>query len=106
MKALFKKINIEKIEFQSNVNEVTLKCCSQLNDLSYTNELIINYSQLNKLLGKIQQIAQFLDIYSLFRETKINDSCTLYTLEGAEIELDSNDFEDIISINGAKKISA
>ncbi len=106
MKSLLKKIKIEKIEFQSNVNEVTIKCSIKVNELSYDNELIINFSQLNKLVGKIQQVTQFIDIYSFFKETKINEYSTLYTLEGTEIELDSYEFEDIIEINQAKKISA
>lgn len=106
MKTLLRKINIEKIEFQSNVNEVSIQCSININELSYQNELIINYSQLNKLLGKIQQVTQWIDIYSFFRETKINDNSTLYTMEGAEIELDSTDFEEIVSFSSAKKISA
>lgn len=106
MKTLLKKINIEKIEFQSNVNEVSIQCSIKINELSYQNELIINYSQLNKLLGKIQQVTQWIDIYSFFRETQINDNSTLYTMEGAEIELDSIDFEEIVSFSNAKKISA
>ena len=106
MKTILKKIMIEKIEFQSNVNEVSIKCSIKINDLSYDNELIINYSQLNKLVGKIQQVTQFIDIYSFFKETKINDYATLYTLEGREIELDSYDFEEVIEISQAKKISA
>lgn len=106
MKTLLKKIMIEKIEFQSNVNEVTIKCTIKLNGLSYQNELVINFSQLNKLVGKIQQITQFIDIYAYFKETKINENATLYTMEGAEIELDSIEFEDIVEINQTKKISA
>lgn len=106
MKTLLKKIMIEKIEFQSNVNEVTIKCTIKVNELSYQNELVINFSQLNKLVGKIQQITQFIDVYSYFRETKINDSATLYTMEGTSIELDTFQFEEVIEINQAKKISA
>lgn len=106
MKTLLRKINIEKIEFQSNVNEVSIKCSIKINELSYQNELIINYSQLNKLLGKIQQVTQIMDIYSFFKETIINDHSTLYTMEGADIEIDSYEFEDIVSITDAKKISA
>ena len=97
---------IEKIEFQSNVNEVTIKCTIKVHELSYQNELVINFSQLNKLVGKIQQITQFIDVYSYFRETKINDSATLYTMEGTSIELDTFQFEEVIEINQAKKISA
>ncbi|MEN9445726.1 MAG: hypothetical protein RL728_238 [Bacteroidota bacterium] len=106
MKTLLKKIMIEKIEFQSNVNEVTIKCTIKVNELSYQNELVINFSQLNKLVGKIQQLTQFIDVYSYFRETKINDSATLYTMEGTSIELDTFEFEEVIEINQAKKISA
>jgi hypothetical protein len=106
MKALLKKIMIEKIEFQSNVNEVTINCSVKINDLSYDNELVINFSQLNKLVGKIQQVTQFIDIYSFFKVTKINDYSSLYTLEGQEIELNSNEFEEIIEIEQTKKISA
>ena len=106
MKALLKKIMIEKIEFRSNVNEVTINCSVKINDLSYDNELVINFSQLNKLVGKIQQVTQFIDIYSFFKVTKINDYYSLYTLEGQEIELNSNEFEEIIEIEQTKKISA
>ncbi|MFN5443541.1 MAG: hypothetical protein ACK48V_04860 [Crocinitomicaceae bacterium] len=106
MKTLLKKIMIEKIEFQSNVNEVTIKCIIKVNELSYHNELVINFSQLNKLVGKIQQLSQFIDIYSFFKETKINEIATLYTLEGTAIELDAYEFEEVIEINQTKKISA
>jgi hypothetical protein len=106
MKTLLKKIMIEKIEFQSNVNEVTLKCTIKINELSFQNELVINFSQLNKLVGKIQQITQNIDVYSYFKETKINENATLYTMEGREIELDTYEFEKVIEINQTKKISA
>lgn len=106
MKTILKKINIEKIEFQSNVNEVTIQCSIIINETIYQNELIINYSQLNKLVGKIQQVTQFIDVYSFFRESKINENAFLYTLEGTNIELESNDFEDIIPMYQAKKICA
>ena len=106
MKALLKKIMIDKIEFQSNVNEVTIKCSIKINELKIENELVINFSQLNKLVGKLQQLTKFIDIYSFFRETIINEKVTLYTLEGMEIELESTEFEEIIEINQAKKISA
>ena len=103
MKTLLKKIMIEKIEFQSNVNEVTIKCTIKVNELSYQNELVINFSQLNKLVGKIQQLTHFVDIYSYFTETKINESATLYTMEGTSIELDTYEFEKVIEINQTKK---
>lgn len=106
MKTLFKKIRIEKIEFQSNINEVTINCTVQINELSYQNELIINYSQLNKLLGKIQEATQIFDISSFFRETKINEHATYYTLEREDLELDSYEFDEIVSMSNTKKISA
>jgi ABC-type transport system involved in Fe-S cluster assembly fused permease/ATPase subunit len=103
---LFKKINIEKIEFQSNVNEVSLICKMTINEQQIQHEIIINYSQLNKLLGKIQQITKLGDIYSRIKQTKISEESMFYYLEGNDFELDSDEFETIAPLYAIKQIKS
>jgi hypothetical protein len=106
MLGFFKKIKIVKIEFQSNTNEVSLMCEININEQTHKNEIIINYSQLNRLLGKIQQVTNLVDIYAKIIQTKMNDHTTFYSLEGNDFELDSVDFEGIAPIYELKQIKS
>ena len=64
MKTFFKNLSIQKIEFQSNNPEVSLWCSHEIDDQIIKNNLIIDQSELNRLVGKIQQITQKMDFFN------------------------------------------
>ena len=80
MITLFDKVEIQTIEFQTSINEVSVKCIVTQGNFKYTNELILNFSDLNKLIGKIQRITKIGDILSYFKSTKLSDGDDLYYL--------------------------
>jgi hypothetical protein len=97
MRALFDKVEIQKIEFQTSCNEVSVMCVVTKGNLSYTNEIILNFSDLNRLINKIQKITKIGDLFSYFKTTKLEDGEDLYYLtnqQNTEIEIPLAEMED------------
>ena len=97
MIALFDKVEIQKIEFQTSCNEVSVLCVVTKGNLSYTNEIILNFSDLNRLINKIQKITKIGDLFSYFKSTKLEDGDDLYYLtnqQNTEIEIPLAEMED------------
>jgi hypothetical protein len=84
MKNLFDKIEIKTIEFQTNCEEVSVKCVVSQGGVVYTNELIINFSDLNRLINKIQKITKIMDLFSYFKTTNLENGDSLYYLSNEE----------------------
>jgi hypothetical protein len=97
MITLFDKVEIQKIEFQTSCNEVSVICVVTKGNLSYTNEIILNFSDLNRLINKIQKITKIGDLFSYFKSTKLEDGEDLYYLtnqQNTEIELPLAEMDD------------
>lgn len=97
MIVLFDKVEIQKIEFQTSCNEVSVLCVITKGNLSYTNEIILNFSDLNRLINKIQKITKIVDLFSYFKSTKLEDGVDLYYLanqKDKEIEIPLDEMED------------
>lgn len=97
MIVLFDKVEIQKIEFQTSCNEVSVLCVITKGNLSYTNEIILNFSDLNRLINKIQKITKIGDLFSYFKSTKLEDGVDLYYLanqKDKEIEIPLDEMED------------
>jgi hypothetical protein len=97
MIALFDKVEIQKIEFQTSCNEVSVLCVVTKGNLSYRNEFILNFSDLNRLINKIQKITKIGDLFSYFKSTKLEDGDDLYYLsnqQNTEIEIPLVEMED------------
>ena len=97
MIALFDKVEIQKIEFQTSCKEVSVMCIVTKGNLSYTNEIILNFSDLNRLINKIQKITKIGDLFSYFKSTKLEDGDDLYYLtnhQNTEIEIPLAEMED------------
>ena len=97
MKALLDKVEIQKIEFQTSCSEVSVLCVITKGNLSYTNEIILNFSDLNRLINKIQKITKIGDLFSYFKSTKLEDGDDLYYLtnhQNTEIEIPLAEMED------------
>ncbi len=84
MIALFDKVEIQKIEFQTSFNEVSVMCVVTKGNLSYRNEIILNFSDLNRLINKIQKITKIGDLFSYFKSTKLADGDDLYYLSNKQ----------------------
>ena len=97
MKTVFDKVEIQKIEFQTSCNEVSVMCIVTKGNLIYTNEIILNFSDLNRLINKIQKITKIGDLFSYFKSTKLEDGVDLYYLanqKDKEIEIPLDEMED------------
>jgi len=97
MITLLDKVEIKKIEFQTSCNEVSVICIITKGTLSYTNEIILNFTDLNKLINKIQKITKLADVFSYFKSTKLEDGEDLYYLtsyQNNEIEFPLVEMED------------
>lgn len=82
MKAVFDKINIHKITFETGDSDVCVNTTIQQGNLSYDSELVISFSDLNILINKMQkQIGDQIDVSSLFESDKMYNGNLLYNLD-------------------------
>lgn len=94
MRAEFDKMNVKKIVFETGDIDVVVNATIHQGNLSYESDLIINFSDLNLLINKMQQkLNESIDISSLFESEKMYNGNLLYTLD---IE---RSFESAISID-------
>ncbi len=87
---LFDKIEIKNIEFQTNSDEVSVKCIVSQGVNVFVNELIIDFSDLNRLINKIQKITKIMDLFSYFKTTNLDNGASLYYL--------ANDNENVFKL--------
>jgi hypothetical protein len=97
MKNLFDKIEIQTIEFQTSINEVSVKCVITQGSKIFTNELILNFSDLNRLINRIQKMTPISDLFAYFKTTSLDNGDSLYYLnanDASEIQLPLNELND------------
>lgn len=106
MKTIFNKVKIEKIEFQSNSNEVSVSCKIGIGELNILTEIMIDFSDLNKLIGKIQHAYDNFEILNYFRKTDLKNGFHLYSFESKNSELREVYLENLDNITPLKEIRA
>jgi hypothetical protein len=81
MKAIFSKIEIKNITFETNDCDVSVQAVIHSGNLSYESLLIVSFSDLNLLINKIQkQIREEKDVSSLFTTEKMDNENLFYQL--------------------------
>lgn len=99
MRSGFNKMEIEQIIFETGDQEVLLNANLVKGNLSYRSQLILNFTDLNLLLNKIQgQIGDNEEVSSLFDIEKMYNGNLLYTLD-IEKKLDQTILLDSIEFN-------
>ena len=99
MKSGFNKMEIEQIIFETGDQEVLINANVVKGNLSYRSQLILNFTDLNLLLNKIQgQIGDNEEVSSLFDIEKMYNGNLLYTLD-FEKKLDKKLTIDSIEFN-------
>jgi hypothetical protein len=101
MRKLFDKIAIEKIEFQSDINEVSVVCEITQGTQQFNTELLLNFTELNRLIGRIQEVTDNLSFSELFQIQQLDEDKKLYTFrrndyEMEKIIIDNFDFDNSI----------
>lgn len=81
MKTLFDSINIESIQFESGINEVHVNCNITQGNQTFRSELLMNHTDLNLLIGRIQQVSSQTDVMSCFDRIDMQDGHEFYSLE-------------------------
>ena len=99
MKALFDKVNVKKISFETGDQDVTVKAQVKKGNLSYDSDIIIDFSDLNLLLNKMQKVVnEEIQLSSLFDSEKMYDGNLLYTLD-IEKKLESSILVEMLTFN-------
>ena len=99
MKTGFNKMEIEKIIFETGDSEVLIHANVYQGNLSYNSQLILNFTDLNVILNKIQeQIDEELEVSNLFDVDKMYNGNLLYTLDSSK-KLNKKLFLDSIESN-------
>lgn len=102
MKAMFDKMNIHKITFETGDSDVYVNTTIQQGNLSYDTELVISFSDLNVLINNMQkQIDHQTDISSLFETDKMYNGNLMYNLDfekklNRSVQLESMEFTQSI----------
>lgn len=84
MNALFDRIEILKIQFEDNKNDVRLICNVCQGDVCTESTLIINFTDLNRLLARLSVMGVELD-FSAFEITHINREEQMYEFDAQNV---------------------
>lgn len=93
MKAIKRIMEIKEVLFESNDTEILLKGEVKKGHMSFSTEIIINHTQLNKLISELIKINQYFDLSKLFKTEKMYNGETLYSANFSHIfsnEIDLN----------------
>lgn len=73
-------LQLKKIEFQSDSNEVLISC--ELDQLGFgsRSSFLISHTELNKIISELQLKNEDLNLYDLMEKVDIDSETTLYTL--------------------------
>lgn len=82
MKSIFDKINIESIQFEAGINEVHVTCKISQGIQTFQSELVINFTDLNLLIGRIQQLNSDMDLMGEFEKIDMGEGPDYYYLKG------------------------
>lgn len=80
---------LTKIEFQLDALDVLMSIETIRNNAKSETLFQITHSELNKILGSIQQSNPDFDIYSLLKITQVDEQTTLYCIELEHVKLDN-----------------
>jgi hypothetical protein len=97
MRTIFDKVRIESIQFESGSNEAFVRCKITQNGVQFTSELLIDSTDLNRLIGKIQQQENYTEMSDFFEIIQFSETDFMYVwktnhFEDQEIELNEVDF--------------
>jgi len=103
MNAGFNKMEIERIVFETGDQEVMLTANVVKGNLSYHSQLILNFTDLNGILNRIQnQLDYEIQVSELFDVEKMYDGKLMYTLDISK-KLNQTILIDTIEFNHSVK---
>jgi hypothetical protein len=107
MRTEINKVNLNRIMFETGDNSILLSTTIQKGNLSYASEMIVENSELNKILNQIQkQVDENVEISSLFETEKMYDGNLLYILDLNKKINQIIDIQNLIKLQEIKKIRA
>jgi hypothetical protein len=81
MGTIYEFIQLKKIEFQSDSNEVLISCEITKNmELSY-HHYVVSQTELNKIFGELQANNEGIDLYDLLEKIYINEETQIFSLD-------------------------
>lgn len=82
MNAIFDKMEIRYITFETGDTDVLVNALIQQGALSYETQLVMGFSDLNILINKMQQkLNSDIDVSSLFETEKMYNGNLMYSLD-------------------------
>ena len=106
MRTRFENVNINTISFETGDNNLYVNTTIQKEMLKYQSQLILNFSDLNVLINKLQENNPDSDISTLFEEDKMYDGSTLYTLNSSKHQSNCFELKQLEFIHEIKQIRA
>jgi hypothetical protein len=84
MNVLFDRIEIMKIQFEDGKDDVKLTCKVCQGDVCTPSTLIINYTDLNRLLARLSLMQVEID-FSFFEVTRISKNENIYEFDAQNV---------------------
>lgn len=92
MKAIFDTLTVKSIHFQSNTTDIIVGCEITIGSLQTNSNLIIDSSDLNRMLSKIQQLNNYVDTETLFEKYEIENEDFMYIWKNENQECSLHDY--------------
>lgn len=79
------KIKISSIVYDSSDANVLINAVSIKNHLSFESQLIVSFSELNRLLNQLQKQNPMISVSELFQEERLDQHFSQFFLDGEQI---------------------
>lgn len=99
-------IQLKKIEFQSDANEVMLTCAIGRENNSFSTHLVISHSELNRIIGNLQERNSDLDLYELMDRYEFAPDFVMYSLDFEKKNIANSWIPNFISAENHLQIRA
>jgi hypothetical protein len=106
MRAVFEKLKINQIMFEEGDNEVLVHATIDQGKSTFDTQLLLNFTDLNILLNKMQKLDVDLDLSNLFETTKMYDGHLLYTTRQDQMNLHPIQFDAMEFNHSVRQIRA
>lgn len=106
MGTIYQFIQLKKIEFQTDCNDVFISCEITKNMEIIQNNLLICHTELNKIFSELQKQNNHINLYELLETIRLNDNSYLYSLDLEKNNIQNTWIPELLNTHNYKQIRA
>ncbi|MES2587620.1 MAG: hypothetical protein V4622_01490 [Bacteroidota bacterium] len=106
MGSIYQFIQLKKIEFQTDCNDVLISCEITQNMEIIQNYFMISHTELNKIFGELQNQNNHLNLYDLLERVPVSNETEIYSLDLEKNNIQNTWIPELFNTANYKQIRA